>query len=158
MIGSSTIQAVGAATAHRMLVNLEGGTFDSPAATNFAAAVKASAKAAPLPNSSYGYDGIIIDALAMQEAQSTNGTAVVAAIPKVTAPGGTVVYDYATGLKMLQAGKQITYVGASGPFDYNQYHNIFGPFIAVRATGVGGNYETVSSLTAAQLQKATPTS
>jgi ABC-type branched-subunit amino acid transport system substrate-binding protein len=158
MIGSSTIQAVGASTAHRILVNLEGGTFSSPAATNFLAAVKASANAAPLPNASYGYDGIIIDALAMQQAQSTNGTAVVAAIPKVTAPGGTVVYDYATGLSLLKAGKRITYVGASGPYDYNKYHNVFGPFIAVQATGSGGNYQTVSSLTAAQLQKATPAS
>jgi ABC-type branched-subunit amino acid transport system substrate-binding protein len=158
MIGSSTIQAVGAATSHRILVNLEGGTFDSPAAANFLSAVKASAKAAPLPNSSYGYDGIIIDALAMQEAQSTKGTAVIAAIPKVTTAGGTVVYDYATGLKLLKAGKRITYVGASGPYNYNKYNNVFGPFIAVQATGSGNNYQTIASLTANQLQKATPAS
>jgi neutral amino acid transport system substrate-binding protein len=158
MIGSSTIQAVGASTARRILVNLEGGTFNSPAETNFVAAVKASANAAPLPNASYGYDGIIIDALAMQEAKSTSGTAVTAAVPKVTAPGGTVVYDYATGLKLLKEGKRITYVGASGPYNYNKYKNIFGPFIAVRATGSGSNYETIASLSADQLQKATPAS
>jgi branched-chain amino acid transport system substrate-binding protein len=156
MIGSSTIQAVGAATSHRILVNLEGGTFDSPAAKAFTAAVQASAKAAALPNSSYGYDGIIIDALAMQEAQSTDGTAVIAAIPKVTAPGGTVVYDYPTALKLLKEGKRITYVGASGPYDYNNYHNVFGPFIAVQATGVGDNYQTIATINASDLQKATP--
>ena len=158
MIGSSTLDAVGAATAKRVLVNLEGGTFDSPAATAYVNAVKASANAAPLPNSSYGYDGIIIDALAMEEAKSTNGPAVIAAVPKVTAPGGTVVYDYATGLKLLQEGKRITYVGASGPYDYNKFHNVFGPFIAVQATGTGSSYQTIATLTATQLQTATPVS
>jgi hypothetical protein len=83
---------------------------------------------------------------------------VIAAIPKVTTAGGTVVYDYATGLKLLKAGKRITYVGASGPYNYNKYNNVFGPFIAVQATGSGNNYQTIASLTANQLQKATPAS
>ena len=156
MIGSSTIQAVGAATARQILVNLEGGTVDSPAATAFTQAVKSTANATPLPNASYGYDGIILNALAMQKANSTDGPAVVAAMPQITAPGGTVVYDYATGLKMLQQGKRITYIGASGPYYYNKYNNVFGPFIAVRVNAAGSDYETIATLNADQLRKATP--
>lgn len=156
MIGSSTIQAVGAANSRKVLINLEGGLFKSPAADAFAAAVKASANKDPLPNASYGYDGIIVDALAMEQAKSTDGAKVIAAVPLVTDPGGTVVYDYPSALKLLQAGKRITYVGASGPYNYNKFHNVFGPFIAVRATGTASTYETVATITADQLAAATP--
>lgn len=156
MIGSSTIQAVGAASSRAVLVNLEGGLFKSPAAAAYTAAVKAQSGKDPLPNSSYGYDGIIVDALAMQQAQSTDGAKVIAAVKQVTDTGGTVVYDYPSALKLLKAGKRITYVGASGPYNYNAFHNVFGPFIAVRATGTASDYETVGTITAEQLAAATP--
>jgi ABC-type branched-subunit amino acid transport system substrate-binding protein len=156
MIGSSTIQAVGAANSRAVLINLEGGLFQSPAAAAYTAAVKAQSGKDPLPNSSYGYDGIIVDALAMQQAQSTDGAKVIAAVPLVTDTGGTVVYDYPSALKLLQAGKRITYVGASGPYNYNAFHNVFGPFIAVRATGTASDYETVATIPADQLAAATP--
>ncbi|MDX6242643.1 MAG: hypothetical protein QOE76_366, partial [Frankiales bacterium] len=158
MIGSSTIQAVGATNSRAVLVNLEGGLFESPAAAAYTAAVKAESGKEPLPNSSYGYDGIIVDALAMQQAQSTDGAKVIAAVPLVTNTGGTVVYDYPSALKLLKAGKRITYVGASGPYNYNAFHNVFGPFIAVRATGTGSGYETVATIPADQLAAATPNS
>jgi hypothetical protein len=38
----------------------------------------------------------------------------------------------------------------------NQYHNVFGPVIAVQATGVGDNYQTIATLSGSELQKATP--
>ena len=50
----------------------------------------------------------------------------------MTAQGGTPVYSYSQGLKALKAGKQITYIGASGPFYYNAHHNVYGPFVCVQ--------------------------
>jgi hypothetical protein len=72
----------------------------------------------------------------------------------VTAAGGQPVYSYQQGLDALKAGKRITYIGASGPFTYNQYHNVFGPFIAVKAS-TSGTYSTVATLSPADLEAAT---
>jgi hypothetical protein len=77
------------------------------------------------------------------------------AIPLVTKTGGTPVYNFADGLKLLKAGKRISYVGASGPFDYTPQHNVYGPFIAVKVDP-SGTYQTVLSLTPEALKAATP--
>ncbi len=156
MIGSATVQAIGVSTARSVLVNLEGGIFNSPAAGVFNSWIKKTAHGAAQPNASYGYDGMIVDALAMDLAKSTAGPAVIKAIPKVTAPGGKVVYSYAAGLRDIKAGERITYIGASGPYNYNKYHNIFGPFIAVRVNPNGSTYSTVSTFAPQTLQAATP--
>lgn len=156
MIGSTTIKAIGVSTARKVLVNLEGGIFKSPAAHIFNNWIKKSAKSAAQPNASYGYDGMIIDALAMDLAKSTAGPAVIKAIPKVTKPGGKIVYSYAAGLRDIKAGKRITYVGASGPYDYNKYNNVFGPFIAVRVNPNGSTYSTIATFGPKELEKATP--
>jgi len=75
-----------------------------------------------------GYDSVIILALAMDAAKSTDGSAYNKYISQVTAPGPgkQVVYTYAAGKAALAAGHQIQYIGASGPILFNQYHNSFG--------------------------------
>lgn len=69
------------------------------------------------------FDAVAITALAMTMAKSTSPTVYNADIPKVTQPGGTVVHTYADALAALKAGKQIQYVGASGPLVFNKYHS-----------------------------------
>jgi len=71
------------------------------------------------------YDAVNITALAMVAANSTRPTAYNSFIPKVTATaaGAVVVHSYADGLSALKAGKQIQYVGASGPLIFNQFHS-----------------------------------
>jgi ABC-type branched-subunit amino acid transport system substrate-binding protein len=71
------------------------------------------------------YDAVNITALAMNMANSTDPTKYNAFITKVTAAstGATVVNGYADGLAALKAGKQIQYVGASGPLVFDQYHS-----------------------------------
>jgi len=64
------------------------------------------------------------------------------------------VYSYAQGKAALAAGKHITYVGASGPFYFNQDHNVFGPFVVVKATP-SGSYQTIYNITADALKAAT---
>jgi hypothetical protein len=100
------------------------------------------------------YDGVIIAALAQDAAHAVTGAKVNAEIPKITAPGGELVYSYAQGKAALAAGKHITYIGASGPFYFNQYHNVFGPFVVVKATA-SGNYQTVFTISANDLKSAT---
>ena len=119
----------------------------------FTAAVKKTSGQAPQANAEFGYDGIIITALAMDESHSTKGVTYNAAIQKVTAQGGTPVYSYSQGLAALKAGKKITYVGASGPFYYNANHNVYGPFVCVRPTP-SGTYQNLTTFSALQLKAA----
>jgi branched-chain amino acid transport system substrate-binding protein len=153
MIGSDMIKAVGATTLHRIMTNCEAGLFSSPATGVFTAAVKKSSGQAPQANAEFGYDGIIITALAMDESHSTKGATYNAAIQKVTAQGGTPVYSYSQGLAALKAGKKITYVGASGPFYYNANHNVYGPFVCVRPSP-SGTYQNLTTFSALQLKAA----
>lgn len=153
MIGSDMIKAVGAATLHRVMTNCEAGLFASPATGIFTSQVKQTSGQAPQANAEFGYDGVIIAALAMQESHATSGSAFNAAISKVTAQGGTPVYSYPEGLAALKAGKRITYIGASGPFYYNANHNVYGPFVCVRPS-VSGSYQTLTTFSALQLKAA----
>jgi hypothetical protein len=73
----------------------------------------------------------------------------------VTSPPGTVVYDYKTAMADLKAGKKINYDGASGNMDYNQFHNVFGPYELVRSN-LAGVEQVVGTVSAAQLEAATP--
>jgi branched-chain amino acid transport system substrate-binding protein len=154
-IGSDFVKAVGADLARKSLVSLEGGTYKSPAASVFTKQIRKTAHAAPLANAEYTYDGIVIAALAMSAEKGTSAADLNAGILKVTAPGGTKVYSYAQGVAALKAHKRITYIGASGPFFYNKYHNVFGPFIAVKLAKNGSSYQTVATFSPTELAKAT---
>ncbi|PZS16095.1 MAG: hypothetical protein DLM57_11405 [Pseudonocardiales bacterium] len=153
-IGSDFLKAVGARAANKALVSVQGGTFESPAVGIFSAAVKKVSKDAPLANAQYTYDGIIIAGLAMNASHSTTRSGLNKGIPLVTAAGGTPVYSYQQGVTALKAGKRITYIGASGPFNYNANHNVFGPFIVVKASS-DGKYSTVATLPPEELARAT---
>jgi hypothetical protein len=155
-VGSDFIKAVGVDSARQVLVSLQGGTFDSPAVATFTAEIKKVSGQDPIANSSYTYDGIIIASLAMAQQHATDSAAVQAGIPNVTASGGTPVYNYKEGVDALNAGKKITYIGASGPFNYNKYHNVFGPFIAVKVNPDGSTYTTLATLKPEDLATATP--
>lgn len=123
---------------------------------SFAAVVEAAAKANPataietrgllankskIPNAtSYlgnpfflgGYGGFILSALAMTAAHSTKPAVYNNYIESVANPGRgkTVVYSYAEGVKLLNEGKHIQYVGPAGPYKFNKFHNSFAGQIA----------------------------
>ncbi|MHB8220995.1 MAG: ABC transporter substrate-binding protein [Acidimicrobiales bacterium] len=101
------------------------------------------------------YDATIILALAMTEANSTNPTVFNKDIMKVTAPGNgkTVVYSYSSGVAALKAGKQIQYIGASGPTIFNKYHNAAGEYGVYQY--VNAKLKLVGIITAAELASAT---
>jgi branched-chain amino acid transport system substrate-binding protein len=110
----------------------------------------------PLADSNYAYDATIILALAMTKAQGTDGPQVAAAIPQVaSSPGGDAITNYKDGVAALKAGKKTRYEGAAGPYDYNDQHNVFGPFDVVQADADTGKMKTIQTLSAEELKAAT---
>lgn len=104
----------------------------------------------PLPAAPAMYDGVIIAALAMTAAHSTNPTVYRPFITKVSNPPGTKCYTYASCVSLLKQGKKINYQGASGPEDFNKYHNVFSDFTVVQFNS-GGNLHTVATVKASQV-------
>lgn len=84
------------------------------------------------PYSMSYYDSVNLMALAAIAAKSVNPAAYNSDVASITAGGhGAVkVYSFAEGAAALKAGKRIQYIGASGPIQFNQYHNSVGLFEA----------------------------
>ena len=152
--GSDYVKAVGASTAHKVLVSVVGGSEPGGGGSVFTAQYAKLFSHQPLANANYAYDSVIDLALAIVKAGSTSPSAIVGALPSVSNPPGQTVTSYSAALAALKAGQKINYDGASGPMDYNSYHNVFGPFDAVQVDS-SGNPHTLLTFSAAQLQKAT---
>ncbi len=86
----------------------------------------------PVELSQNTYDAIIIAALAMTEAKTTDGKVWVDHVLKVSNPPGTKCFTYASCVQLLKDGKKINFEGASGPEDFDQYHNTFGDWDVVQ--------------------------
>jgi ABC-type branched-subunit amino acid transport system substrate-binding protein len=99
------------------------------------------------------YDALILTALAMDAAKSTNPVVADPWLAKITTAGSgkTVVYTYAEGLAALKAGKQIQYVGASGPIAFDKWHNSYGNQ-AMQTVSSTGQPLTTKVFTAAQIE------
>ena len=150
------IKAVTPAVANKAVLSAQGASSTSPANTVFMQYFNQDFKGQqPLASATYSYDATIALALAIDKAGTTNGPAYAKDIPLVTSPPGTAVYDYKTALADLKAGKKINYDGASGNMDYNQFHNVFGPYELVRSN-LAGVEQSVGTVSATQLEQATP--
>lgn len=80
-------------------------------------------------SSSYNmYDSVIISALAMTAAHSTDPKVWASYVTKVSNSPGTPCYTYASCVALLKQHKKINYAGATGPEDFNRYHNTFSGF------------------------------
>jgi len=132
-----------------------------PGTHYFNQALLADAKQVPQPSQWLGqqystapFDGLIISALAMTEAHSTNPVVFNKHILSVTAPGAgkTVVYSYKAGVAALKAGKKIQYVGAGGPTIFNRWHNAAGEYGIYQY--VNGKLKVAGTISAAQLAAA----
>jgi len=132
-----------------------------PGTHYFNQALLADAKQVPQPSQWLGqqystapFDGLIISALAMTEAHSTNPVVFNKDILSVTAPGAgkTVVYSYKAGVAALKAGKKIQYVGAGGPTIFNRWHNAAGEYGIYQY--MNGKLKVAGTITAAQLAAA----
>ncbi len=144
-------QAIGMSDASKYLTGMAAPAAFAPANNEFLAAYQGQWHTSkPLPASAPNYDGVIIAALAMTAANSTNPHVWVNYITKVSNPPGIPVYTYAEGVKLLKEGKKINYQGASGSEDFNQYHNVFSGFDVVQFNPAG-SLHTVYSVTSNQV-------
>lgn len=81
-----------------------------------------------LPTTFNEYDSIVIAALAMTLAHSTNPRVWVNDITKVSNPPGKVCGTYVSCRNLIKHHKKINYDGAAGNDNFNQYHNVFSGF------------------------------
>ena len=100
------------------------------------------------------YDGIILDALAMVAANSSDPTVYNPKIFTIAngVPGATVVNTFADGVAALKAGKSIRYVGAAGENNFNQWNNSQQGYNLV-TMDKNGNEVVIGQLTQAQTQQ-----
>ena len=119
-------RALGAATAAKYLVAVQGAS-SSPAATSKFDSIyqKYEGKAAP-SHANIFYDAVNIAALAMIAANSVDPRRWVTDVTTVADPPGVPCYDFVDCRALLVQHKKINYQGASNSFDFNGYHNIFG--------------------------------
>ncbi|MGH7761911.1 MAG: ABC transporter substrate-binding protein [Candidatus Dormibacteraceae bacterium] len=126
-------KAMGLDLASKYLVGVAGAPPSGPAWGHYVDEYNAAWNTtSPLPLSQNTYDAIIIAALAMTEAKTTDGKVWVDHITKVSNPPGTKCYVYADCVRLLNAGTKINFEGASGPEDFDQYHNTFGDWDMVQ--------------------------
>ena len=100
------------------------------------------------------YDSVILAALAMTAAHSTDPAVANPWMAKITQPGAgkTVVYTYPQGVAALKAGKSIQYIGASGPIMFDKWHNSFGDQAMEKITS-GGVVVSAKIFKASEIQK-----
>jgi len=100
------------------------------------------------------YDGIIMTALAMVAANSSDPVVYNSKIIEIAngVSGATVVNTFKDGVAALKAGKAIRYVGAAGENNFNQYNNSQQGYNLV-TMDKDGNEVVIGSLTEAQTQQ-----
>ena len=95
----------------------------------------------PLPTAENFYDAVVIPALAMTMAKSTNPRVWVKDVVKVSNPPGVQCFTYASCVNLIKRGKKINYQGAGGSDDFNVHHNVFSGFDMV---GFNTSYANVT--------------
>ena len=100
------------------------------------------------------YDGIIMTALAMTAANSSDPKVYNAKIKEIAngVSGAQVVNTYKDGVAALKAGKSIRFVGAGGENNFDQYNNSVSGYIMVKYDAQG-NEVKVAQLTPDQTKK-----
>jgi branched-chain amino acid transport system substrate-binding protein len=151
--GDDYLKAITYKVAHDHLISVYGTSVSGAATDEFN---KLLGSTPALANANYAYDAVISQALAIDKAKSITGSDINAAMTQVTNPPGTQCYTYKTCLDLINAGTKINFDGASGPLDFNQYHNVFGPYAAFQQNPGTGQQDQIQVLSAADLAAATP--
>jgi branched-chain amino acid transport system substrate-binding protein len=91
-----------------------------------------------LPNS---YDAVMISLLAMDAAPELTGAAIAASVPRITDPAGTPIFPDVAGLakarEILNAGKNISYQGATGAVVFDSNGDVSAPAVAWKFSETG---------------------
>lgn len=149
---SDVFKAIGVAAATTNFYATNGVSEGGSALTTFTKYYQQANKTTvPANLAEMAYDGTIIAALAIDRAGSLSGSAIAAQVTQVSSPPGMTVYNYADGLAALKAGKKINYNGVASTDDFNQYHNVEGPF-GVYVFDKTGNTKEIATISAQALQ------
>jgi hypothetical protein len=99
------------------------------------------------------YDGVIMTALAMLEANSSDPTVYNAKIKDIAngVSGAMVVNNYKDGVAAIKAGKSVHFEGAGGATQFDQYNNSVSGYIWVNYDAQG-NEVKVGQMTPEQTQ------
>jgi neutral amino acid transport system substrate-binding protein len=85
------------------------------------------------------FDAVTVVLLAMEASDQIDGTSIRDNIRKVTSPGGIEVYPGAEGMakakELLADGQTIRYVGATGPFQFDEWGDVSAPTLTWRFEG-----------------------
>ncbi len=148
-------KAMGLANASKWMYGMTGPAVDQQAVTAFNAAFTGQYPGQQPLNANASeamYNSVIVAALAMSEAHSTDGSVWNSDIEKVTNnESGTQCFTYPSCLSMIKSGQQIDYEGAATNVDFNKYHNVFSPEQVVQFPASGGTPQPVFTETEAQL-------
>ncbi len=104
---------------------------ESDASATFAAAYEAEfGELPPLPYIDNAYDAAMIMALAIEQAGSTDGTAIRDALREVANAPGEIVGpgEFARAKELIAAGTAINYEGAAGSHDFDENGDVTGTF------------------------------
>ncbi|WP_455382911.1 ABC transporter substrate-binding protein [Salinispira pacifica] len=84
----------------------------------------------PQPYIDTAYDGAFVLAMALEKAGKDNGTAVRDQLRAVANGPGTDIYpgEWAKAKKLIDAGKAVHYIGASGPVNFDKNGDVSGSF------------------------------
>ena len=101
------------------------------------------------------YDAVTMAALAMVKTHSTKASVYHTAIKEIAngVPGATVVNSYAEGVKLLNEGKAIRYIGPGGPTNFNKYNDSQVDF-QIDKYGPGGSVVVAGSVPAGEITAA----
>ena len=144
-------KAAGLADFSKLAVGFLGSNPSGPAFDHFATIFKTKYGTAPDNFAAANYDGIIVGALAIVAAKSSDPAVWVNKVTAVSSTGGTECSTYKDCVTLLQQGKRISYVGASGPFDFDSHHGRFTGFDALQSDS-SANFHSIQTITADQLK------
>jgi ABC-type branched-subunit amino acid transport system substrate-binding protein len=139
-------KAIGLSTFSKYATGMQGALPSGAAYSYFSALFEKEFKGqAPNYFSAANYDAVIVAALAMTAAKSTNPSVWNSYIETVADPPGTTCSTYASCVSLLKSGKKINYEGASGPVNYDKDHNVTTGFDVTTFTP-SGSLKTVMSI------------
>ena len=146
------VKAVGATDMHKWVTGANSASPSGAAFTHFSELFKAKYHQAPNTYNAEEYDAVIIAALAMTAAHSTNGQVWARKVLSVANPPGVRVTTWAAGKAAAAQNKEINYVGASGSTNFDPVHHRASTGWAMeQVDATGANPAPVFVITAQQL-------
>jgi branched-chain amino acid transport system substrate-binding protein len=129
------ISSIGQQAAEGIIVVEASPTLGSPAHANLVKLYKAATGQEPEFFAAQAYDALMVLALAMLAARSSEGVPVRDSIRKVSNPPGKAVGAWAEAAALVQRGEKVNYEGASGSCDFDKAGDVVTDFGIHRVRG-----------------------